>query len=332
MQPTQKVGDFPHAAFELSAFDCTSSPPRDQIAKGMAEREGLGGVSPKVFAEIKDAQPEVSSAISLKDYIISAVEAASGDFKGLAIEHKEFFDKTIRESDDLAKEEHDKVMEKLSFLENNMNAQFTALSAKLDVVIEFTKVNIKVTRVEGEKKGGPMAAADREAIEIAAYKKGFDKAQADGIKARKSIVTQLGNLRKAYNELQQHGPPDEDIEEYEEGAAETAEEQRERKEKAKEQERLSKQEAREERQDGEWDQRPYGQPRPPLPGIQIPARKRARSMAGPVKPVASSSSSSSSSAGAAPAPMPMPPAHHRVKVFCDDCQAPKEEECVCAKE
>jgi hypothetical protein len=299
----------------------------------MAEREGLGGVSPKVFAEIKDAQPEVTSAISLKDYITSAVEAASGDFKGLAIEHKEFFDKTIRESDELTKEEHDKVMEKLSFLENNMNAQFTALSAKLDVVIEFTKVNIKVTRVEGEKKGGgPMAAADREAIEIAAYKKGFDKAQADGIKARKSIVTQLGNLRKAYHELRQHAPPDEDIEEdYEEGAAETAEEQRERKEKAKEQARAAQAEVREERQDGEWGQRPFGQPRPPLPGIQIPAKKRSRNMAsGPIKPVVSSSSSSA--AGAAPPPMSMPTAHHRLKVFCDDCQAASEEECVCAKE
>jgi hypothetical protein len=327
MQPTQKVGDFPHAAFELSAYDCTSSPPRDQVAKGMAEREGLGGVSPKVFDEVKGAMPEVPCAISLKEYITSAVEAASGGYKDLAVEHKEFFDKTITESDELAKQEHDKVMEKLSFLENNMNAQFTALSAKLDVVIEFTKVSIKVTRVEGERKGGPMATADREAIEIAAYKKGFDKAQADGIKARKSIVTQLGNLRKAYHELK-HVPPDEDIEEdYEEGAAETAEEQRERKEKAKEQARAAQYEARE-RQDDEW--RPAG-----LPPITIPPKKRLRNMAsGPIKPVVSSSSSSSSAAGAAPPPMPMPSAHsahYRVKVFCDDCQAPSEEECVCAK-
>jgi hypothetical protein len=326
MQPTQKVTDFPHAAFELSAYDRTSSPPRDQVKKGMAESEGLGGVSPKIFEEIKDAAvPETVVGVSLKEYIMSAVEKASGGFEKLAIEHKELFDKTIKESDELSTEEHDAVMAKFEEMAKANEARFKALDAKLDLNMELIKVAIKVVRVESQKKA-PLAL-DREAIEIASYKKGFDKAQHDAIKARKSLVTQLSNLRKAYHE--KHGaPPDEDIEDfeedYEEGAAESKEEQRQRKEK----ERVAKAEAKQQREDPDYN------PRPVLSNISIPPKKRMRNMAsGPIKALttsSSSSSSSSSSAAAAPAPRAMPKlSGHDLKVYCDGCQAPTEKDCVC---
>lgn len=325
----------PHDAFELSAYDCTSSPPPEQVAKGMAE--------PKVYPEVKDAKdetglPESLQTVDFATYIGKVVGAATGDFKQLAIDHKEFFEKTISESDDINQEHFDKLIKINKDFFGKQAEAFESFDAKLDTMMRLTQVVIKLTRESG-REGGPKASVpdfDREAIEAAAFKKGFSQAKANDVKARKSMATQIRNLRLQLQE-KEHAAPDEDIESIsdglEVGAAESAEEYRARKDKAKEREREKKLEAREERNDHEWETR--------FKPITIPPKKRARAYNSPVPTMPSGSSSSSSSAfssssaagaGAFHAPGAPKKITPKVKVYCEDCQADSEETCVCDEE
>ena len=329
MQSTDKPSaSGPHDEFELAAYDRVSSPPPEQVVKGMAEQEGLGGVSPKVFPEVKEQTgvPESMPTVDFASYIGKVVGAAAGNYKQLAIDHKAFFDKTIAESDDINKGYFDSLkLSQKTFFAKQAEA-FKAFDEKLDTMTRLTQVVIKLTRGEGAKASVPEV--DRVAIEAAAYAKGFKQAKANDVKARKSMATQIRNLRLQLQE-KEHQPPDEDIQSIsdgpEEGAAETAEEYRERKEREKERQREKKAEAREEHKDGEWD--------PRFKPISIPA-KRARPI--PVAPTASSSSSSafssSSAAGAGAFHAPGAPKKQKLKVYCEECQADKEEACVCEED
>jgi hypothetical protein len=332
MQSTDKPpASGPHDEFELAAYDRVSSPPPEQVVKGMAEQEGLGGVSPKVFPEIKEKTGvhESLQTVDFATYIGKVVGAAAGNYKQLAIDHKAFFDKTIAESDDINKGYFDSLkLSQKAFFTKQAEA-FKAFDEKLDTMTRLTQVVIKLTRGEGAKASAPEI--DRGAVEAAAYAKGFKQAKANDVKARKSMATQIRNLRLQLQE-KGHQPPDEDIQSIsdgpEEGAAETAEEYRERKEREKERQREKKAEAREEHKDGEWD--------PRFKPISIPA-KRPRPT--PVAPTASSSSSSSSSAfssssaaGAGAFHAPGAPKKQKLKVYCEECQADKEEACVCEED
>jgi len=329
MQSTDKPSaSGPHDEFELAAYDRVSSPPPEQVVKGMAEQEGLGGVSPKVFPEIKEKTGvhESLQTVDFATYIGKVVGAAAGNYKQLAIDHKAFFDKTIAESDDINKGYFDSLkLSQKTFFAKQTEA-FKAFDEKLDTMTRLTQVVIKLTRGEGAKAS--VSEMDRGAIEAAAYAKGFKQAKANDVKARKSMATQIRNLRLQLQD-KGHQPPDEDIESDsdgpEEGAAETAEEYRERKEREKERQREKKAEAREEHKDGEWD--------PRFKPISIPA-KRPRPT--PVAPTASSSSSSafssSSAAGAGAFHAPGAPKKQKLKVYCEECQADKEEACVCEED
>jgi hypothetical protein len=324
----------PHDEFELSAYDRVSSPPPEQVVKGMAEKEGLGGVSPKVFPEVKEETgvPESLQTVDFATYIGKVVSAAAGNYKQLAIDHKDFFEKTIAESDDINKDYFESLKKSQKDFFAKQAEAFKAFDTKLDTMTRLTQVVIKLTRGEGAKPSAPAPEFDREAIEAAAYNKGFKQAKANDVKARKSMATQIRNLRLQLQE-KEHQPPDEDIVSVsdgpEEGAAESAEEYRERKEREKEREREKKAEAREEHKDGEWD--------PRFKPITIPPKKRSR-MNSPV-PLAPSSSSSSSSAfssssaaGAGAFHAPGAPKKKKIKVYCEECQADKEEACVCEEE
>lgn len=332
MQSTDKPSaSGPHDEFELAAYDRTSSPPPEQVVKGMAEQEGLGGVSPKVFPEVKKQTGvhESLQSVDFATYIGKVADAAAGNYKQMAIEHKDFFEKTIAESDDINKGYFDALKQSHKTFSAKQAEAFKAFDEKLDTMTRLTQVVIKLTRGEGGAKAS-VPEIDRGAIEAAAYNKGFKQAKANDVKARKSMATQIRNLRLQLQE-KEHKPPDEDIESIsdgpEEGAAETAEEYRDRKEKAKEREREKKVEAREERKDYEWD--------PRFKPISIPPKKRSR-VNSPVPVVSSSSSSSSSafssSSAAGAFHAPGAPKKQKLKIYCEECQADNEEACVCEEE
>jgi len=313
--PLAKPG--PHDEFELSAYDRISSPPSDQVKKGMAEQEGLSAgkapMKPKVFKEIDPGLAEATQTIDFDAYLKNITEEAGKPYKELAKEHTATFKQAIEESDKFNEEQFDLILE-------GQKEGFKEVNEKLDTLKTLTQGIIKITRDRGEKPMASLEPSDRAAIEAAAYKRGFDAAQANAVKARKSLVTQVRNLRLLLKDNGYAAPaPDEDIEEFSEDGAETLEEFRARKEAKKERDRERKADDRQERDDPEWKDR--------FKPIVIPSKKRP--IHGLGHAALNPSSSSSSSSGAF-----MVPANHankkpKVKKFCEDCLAETEDVCIC---